>query len=50
MFGDRLINDDDRFWLLEALKEAVKKSFAGNFDVIFSHLDYNNSGKIDTID
>ena len=50
VFGDRLINDEDRFWLLEALKDVVKRCFSSNFDVIFSHLDYNNSGKIDSVE
>ena len=50
VFGDRLINDDDRFWLLDALKDVVKRCFSSNFDVIFSHLDYNSSGKIDSVE
>ena len=39
VFGDRLINDFDRQWLLDNVREIVKKTFSLNFDSIFKHLD-----------
>ena len=50
VFGDRLINDEDRLWMLEALRETVRAPFSANFDIVFAHLDQNKDGKVTTLD
>ena len=50
VLGDRLINDDDRMWMLETVKETTKISLAANFDLLFSHLDKSGNGKIESLD
>lgn len=50
VFGDRLINDDDRMWMLEALKDTVRAPFSASFDTTFRHLDIDGDGKIDKLD
>jgi dynein heavy chain len=50
VFGDRLVNDSDRMWMLETLKEVVRSSFSASFDTIFRHLDIDGDGKITTLD
>ena len=50
VFGDRMINDKDRVWMLEALKDACRNPFGQSFDQIFKHLDIDKDGKIDTLD
>eukprot|EP01022_Parablepharisma_sp_SALTPOND_P023040 TRINITY_DN476_c0_g1_i1.p1 TRINITY_DN476_c0_g1~~TRINITY_DN476_c0_g1_i1.p1 ORF type:complete len:4333 (+),score=667.47 TRINITY_DN476_c0_g1_i1:7842-20840(+) len=50
VFGDRLINDEDRLWMLGALKESVRKTFGVSFDTVFAHLDTDRNGKIENID
>ena len=50
VFGDRLINDDDRMWMLNAVKDAVRAPFGANFDILFKHLDNDKNGKIETLD
>lgn len=50
VFGDRLIDDTDRKWMLLQLREQVKKQFSLSFDDIFHHLDGNKDGKVDTLD
>jgi dynein heavy chain len=50
VLGDRLINNEDRIWMLNALKDTVRGSFGGNFDTIFAHLDIDKNGKVETLD
>eukprot|EP00744_Colponema_vietnamica_P000902 GILI01001554.1.p1 GENE.GILI01001554.1~~GILI01001554.1.p1 ORF type:complete len:2075 (+),score=684.51 GILI01001554.1:415-6225(+) len=50
VFGDRLIDETDRHWLLNTVRDLVKKNFAMSFDQIFKHLDMNKDGKVDTLD
>lgn len=50
VFGDRLINDEDRMWMLEAVKEAVRSKFGASFDTVFHHLDTDKNGKVETLD
>jgi len=50
VFGDRLINDEDRLWMLSALKEAVRKAYGASFDNVFAHLDTDKNGKIENVD
>ena len=50
VLGDRLINDEDRKWMLEAVKKTTRVSLAANFDLLFSHLDKSGNGKIESLD
>jgi len=50
VFGDRLINDKDRTWMLEALRDTTRNPFGYSFDSLFIHLDIDKNGKVDTID
>lgn len=50
VFGDRLINDQDRMWMLNSIKDATWNPFGQSFDSVFSHLDIDKNGKVDTLD
>ena len=50
VFGDRLINNDDRMWMLNAVKECTRAPFGSSFDTVFSHLDNDKNGKVETLD
>ncbi|CAJ1429265.1 unnamed protein product [Effrenium voratum] len=50
VFGDRLIDDNDREWMLLQLREQTKKNFQVSFDDIMAHLDANKDGKVNTLD
>lgn len=50
VFGDRLTDDDDRMWLLNNVRDLVKKIYGFNFDNIFGHLDSDRDGKVETLD
>lgn len=50
VFGDRLINDTDKLWMLNIIKECVRAPFGASFDTIFAHLDTNKDGKVETLD
>ena len=49
VFGDRLVDDEDRLWLLSHVRESTKRIFGMNFDNIFSHLDFDKNGKVETL-
>jgi len=49
VFGDRLIDDTDRKWMLQQLRDCTKKVFQASFDEIMAHLDSNKDGKVDTL-
>ena len=50
VFGDRLINDEDRMWMLNAIKDTCRAPFGASFDNIFIHLDIDKNGKVETLD
>jgi dynein heavy chain, axonemal len=50
IFGDRLINNEDRMWMLNAVKEITRAPFGQSFDSVFSHLDTDKNGKVETLD
>lgn len=50
VFGDRLINNDDRMWMLEMVKSCMQAPFSSNFDSVFAHLDLDKDGKVTTLD
>lgn len=38
VFYDRLVDTEDREWLLDLLREMIQMHFKNNFDLIFGHL------------
>jgi dynein heavy chain len=50
VFGDRLINEDDRKWMLDSVTDCVRAPFGSDFNTLFRHLDSNHDGKVDSID
>ena len=50
VFGDRLINNDDRMWMLNAVTECTRAPFGCSFNTIFAHLDTDKNGKVETLD
>lgn len=50
VFGDRLINNDDRMWMLEMVRSALQAPFSSSFDSVFAHLDLDKDGKVTTLD
>jgi dynein heavy chain len=50
IFGDRLVNNTDRMWMLEAIKACTKAPFGTSFDTCFKHLDSDKNGKVETLD
>lgn len=50
IFGDRLINNDDRMWMLNAVKDITRAPFGQSFDTVFNHLDTDKNGKVETLD
>uniref|UniRef100_G1P4G7 Dynein axonemal heavy chain 12 n=1 Tax=Myotis lucifugus TaxID=59463 RepID=G1P4G7_MYOLU len=43
VFYDRLINDEDRYWLFNLIKVVIKEHFKESFDSVFSHLRKENA-------
>lgn len=50
IFGDRLVNNKDRMWMLQAIKACTKAPFGSSFDNVFKHLDTDKNGKVETLD
>jgi dynein heavy chain len=50
IFGDRLINNEDRKWMLNMIRECTRAPFGSNFDTVFAHLDTDKNGKVETLD
>ena len=50
VFGDRLINVDDRLTMLKQINQIVRKVFGLNFDNVFEHLDNNGDKAVNTLD
>jgi dynein heavy chain len=50
IFGDRLINNEDRMWMMNCIKECTRNPFGQNFDTVFAHLDTDKNGKVQTLD
>ena len=47
VLGDRLINDDDREWLMAAIITATETCFEVDFNQLYIHLDKNENAIID---
>jgi dynein heavy chain len=50
IFGDRLINNEDRMWMLNCIRDTTRAPFGQNFDTVFNHLDTDKNGKVETLD
>lgn len=50
VFYDRLVDDSDRSWFFETVKDLTNKHFRVQFHEVLSHLDYNKDGKVDDDD
>jgi dynein heavy chain len=50
VYYDRLVDDSDRLWLTNFLKECTQNNFDTNFDVLFKHLDSNSDGVVEEDD
>lgn len=44
VYYDRLVDDGDRKWLVEALDKCMSQEFNTDFNVLFKHLDSNADG------
>ena len=44
VYYDRLVDDGDRKWLVEALGNCLSQEFKTDFNQLFKHLDFNNDG------
>lgn len=42
VFYDRLVEDNDRAWLFNLMKDIVKEHFKEAFDSVFAHLKQGN--------
>ena len=47
VFFDRLVDDADRSWFLEYMKECTERNFQENFNTLFGHLDDDGTGNVD---
>lgn len=43
VFYDRLVEDNDRAWLFNLMKDIVKEHFKEAFDSVFAHLKHENT-------
>lgn len=46
VYYDRLVDDEDRAWLYNFLRDTVKDHMSADFDTIFKKLDFNGDGKV----
>ena len=46
VFYDRLVDDGDRAWLVEFIREAVGRHLDDDFDDLFRHYDSDRDGKV----
>ena len=47
VFYDCLVDDEDRSWFLEYIKELTETHFGQNFNELFGHLDMDGDGTVD---
>ena len=50
VFYDRLTDDDDRLWFIEAMKGTTRDHFNVEMDTLFKEFDMNKSGDVDDDD
>ena len=49
VFGDRLIDDPDRLWLLGCLRDTTRRVYGLQFDALLKHLDLDGDGRVSTL-
>lgn len=47
IYYDRLIDDEDRAWFTDNLKDVLKSDLKVDFNQLFIYLDRNQDGRID---
>jgi len=50
VIGDRLVDNSDRLWMLEHMRNVMKTNFNASFDDVMKHLDSDCDGKVNTLD
>ena len=50
VFHDRLVDDDDRMWFFDFMKQMVERHTGLKFDRVFSHLDADENGIVDIVE
>ena len=45
-----MINDEDRLWMLNTIRDTARAPFGISFDAVFNHLDNDKNGKVETLD
>merc|ERR1719174_2914521 len=50
VLGDRLVDENDRLWMLENVRRVTKATFQMSFDEIMKHCDLDRDGKVTTLD
>ena len=48
VFYDRLVDDEDRSWILGYIKELTDTHFGQDFNKLFQHLDLDKTGSVDS--
>lgn len=46
VYYDRLVDDTDKSWLYNYLREISPKHLGDDFNVLFQHLDFDKDGKV----
>ena len=50
VFHDRLVNDEDRMWFFEFLKQMVDRHTGQKFDKVFASWDFDKNGTVDIVE
>ena len=50
VFHDRLVNDEDRMWFFDFLKQMVDRHTGQKFDKVFAAWDFDKNGTVDIVE